>query len=127
MIDDNTTIEFIDVKKEKKENKRVHKNNLRDFLDGSLMTRELVIKNFRYLILLTILGVVLIANRYHAEKIVRESNKTQQIIKELRSESITVSSKLMEISRQSSVVKLVKEKKLELEELKEPVKKIIID
>ena len=124
MIDDSKTVEFIDAKKEKKNPKRAGKANLRNILDGSYMTRELVIKNFRYLILITVFGLVLIANRYHAEKIVRDINKIQLQIKELRSESITVSSKLMEISRQSSVAKLVKDRGLELEELKEPAKKI---
>jgi len=127
MNEDNKTIEFIDAKKEKKEQKKSGRNNLRDFLDGSLMTRELVMKNFRYLILLTVLGIILIANRYHAEKIARETNNIQHKIKELRAESITVSSKLMEISRQSSVSKLVNENGLELKELDEPAKKIVID
>ena len=124
MIDDSKTVEFIDAKKEKRNSKKTGKANLRTILDGSYMTRELVIKNFRYLILITVFGLILIANRYHAEKIVRDINKIQLRIKELRSESITVTSKLMEISRQSSVAKLVEERGLELKELKEPAKKI---
>jgi cell division protein FtsL len=127
MEDDNKTVEFIDAKNEKTANRKANKSNIRDLLDGSLMTRELVVKNFRYLLLLTGFGLVLIANRFHAEKIVRETNDIQQKIKELRSESITVSSELMEMSRQSSVLVLVQKKGLELKELDKPAKKIVID
>ncbi len=128
MEDDNRTVEFIDVEKEKKrEQKKPGKANLRNILDGSLMTRELVMKNYRYILLLTFLALILIANRYHAEKLVRETNTLQAKVKELRSESITVSSRLMEISRQSSVSELVEKRGLGLKELKEPAKKIVAD
>lgn len=128
MEEDDKTVEFVDAKKEKKKpKKKPGKANLRNILDGSLMTRELVVKNFRFLLLLTGLSLVLIANRYHAEKMVREKNGLQYKIKELRSESITVSSKLMELSRQSSVANLVEKKGLGLKELKKPAKKIAID
>jgi hypothetical protein len=127
MAESKTTVEFIEPKKEKKEQKKATQANLRDFLDGSFMTREIVMKNFRYLILVTFLGLILIANRYHAEKIVRETNKVQHTIKELKAESVTVSSRLIGISRQSSVAKLVENNGLELKELKKPAKKIVID
>ena len=124
---DKKTIEFIDARKEKKEQKRPGKANIRNILDGSLMTRELVMKNFQYLLLLTLLGLLLIANRYHAEKIVRESNTLQQEIKELRSVYITVSSELMEKSRQTSVSQLINKRGIGLKELDNPAKRLVID
>ena len=127
MEDDNRIIEFIDAKKEQKDQKKTGKANLRTILDGSYLTRELVVKNFRYLVLLTLLALILIANRYHAEKIVRETNRIEHSIKELRSESITISSKLMENSRQSSVSRLLRERGIALQELKEPAKKIVVE
>jgi hypothetical protein len=53
--------------------------------------------------------------------------KIQHEVKELRFESITTASGLMYISKQSEVARLVKEKKLGLEELIEPPSKIVIE
>ena len=111
-------------KKETKEKKGKRSGNIREVLDGSFMTREIVMKNFSYVLLIAFLALLLIANRYHAEKIVRDTNKTEELIKEYRSSSITISSKLMEKSKLSSVAKLVNDKGLELKEMEEPAKKL---
>ena len=59
-----------------------------------------------------------IGNRFHAEKITRESTRLQREVKDLRAEALSISADLMYISRQSEVYRLVKEKGLNLEELK---------
>lgn len=119
MVREKKSIEFIDEQKEQTESKRM---SVRGLIDGSLLTREAVIKQLPYIIFLTLLILIYIGNRYHAEKVVRKTVELQNKVRELRSEAITTSAELMFISKQSEVTKLVKRKNLELEELEKPPK-----
>ena len=105
-------IEFIDQKEEQKEEK---KGFLKGVLDGSLLARDVVAKQLPYIVFITFLAVIYIGNRYHAEKIVRETSRIQKEINELRAESITIAAELMDMSRQSEVEKIVNQKGLGLE------------
>ena len=98
---------------------------LRDLLDGNVLTRKAVLKQARFILLLVLIAFISIANRNHAEKTVIRLNRLQSDVKELRAESITISSDLVRISRQSEVVRLVRRYELDLEENLEPPKKLI--
>ncbi len=99
--------------------------SLRDLLDGNVLTRKTVMKQSRFILLLVIVAFLSIANRNHAEKTVIRLNRLQGDVKELRAQSITISSDLVRISRQSEVVRLVNRYELGLEENLEPPKKLI--
>lgn len=114
-------VEFVDQKVESRELKET---SLRDFLDGTIITRKNVVKQLPFIIFLCFLGIIYIGNRYHAEKVIREITQKQEQVKNLRAEEITTASELMKISRQSEVVKLVKEKNLGLVESTDPPAKI---
>jgi len=113
--------------KEKKKKNAKTGSFLKELMSGSMVTEKIILKNLWYIILITFLGAVYIGNRFHAERITREMAKLQLEVKELRSESLSVSADLMYISRQSEVVKLVKSKGLSLEELKTPPYKLLVD
>ncbi len=102
------------------------KSTLKSILDGSILTKDGVIDQLPYFGFLTLIAVFYIANRYHAESIVRETIKLQAEIKELRAESITSASKLMYVSKQSEVLRLVNKQNLGLKEAVEPPKKLVI-
>ena len=99
--------------------------SLRDLLDGNVLTRKAVLKQTRFILLLVLIAFISIANRNHAEKTVIRLNRLQSDVKEMRAESITISSDLVRISRQSEVVRLLKRYELGLEENLEPPKKLI--
>jgi hypothetical protein len=99
--------------------------SFRDLVDGNVLTRKAVLKQSRFIVLLVLIAFVSIANRNHAEKTVIRLNRLQRDVKELRSKSITISSDLVKISRQSEVVRLVNRYELGLEENLEPPKKLI--
>ncbi|MFH0759561.1 MAG: FtsL-like putative cell division protein [Bacteroidota bacterium] len=99
--------------------------SFRDLLDGNVLTRKSVIKQSRFILLLVLVAFVSIANRNQAEKTVIRLNQLQGDVKELRAKSITISSDLVRISRQSEVVRLVNRYELGLEENLEPPKKLI--
>lgn len=100
---------------------------LKELLSGSMVTEKIILKNLWYVLLLTLLAAIYIGNRFHAEKITRETTGLQREVKELRAESLSTSADLMYLSRQSEVFRLVKEKGLNLEELKTPPYKLLVD
>jgi len=100
--------------------------SFRDLIDGNVLTRKAVLRQSRFVLLLVLIAFASIANRNHAEKTVIRLNSLQQDVKELRSKSITISSDLVRISRQSEVVRLVNRYELELEENLEPPQKLIV-
>lgn len=100
--------------------------SLRDLLDGNVLTRQTVLKQTRFILLLVLVAFLSIANRNHAEKTVIQLNRLQSDVKELRAQSITISSGLVRISRQSEVVRLVNRYELGLKENLEPPKKLIV-
>jgi hypothetical protein len=118
------SVEFIEEKQERRENRF---GSIKDLLDGSLIANDFVIKQLPYIFFLVVLAFVYIANRYHAEKVVRASIELTQEISDLRAEAITTSSELMIISRQSEVARLVQKRGLGLKESIVPPKKIIIE
>ena len=99
--------------------------SLRDLLDGNVLTRKAVLKQSRFILLLVLIAFLSIANRNHAEKTVIQLNRLQSDVKELRARSISTSSELVRISRQSEVTHLVNRYELGLEENLEPPKKLI--
>jgi hypothetical protein len=123
METDDENIEFIDLQPEKKPG--IKGGSVMDFIDGSVLTRDFVIKQLPYIMFLAILAILYIGNRYHAEKLVRRTGELQSELKELRAEAITVSAELMHLSRQSEVLKLLRKNNLDLVESLEPPKKII--
>src|SRR5664279_510144 len=119
------------------ENKEVNKENtskqikpgsfIKEFLSGSMVSEKIILKNLGYISLITFLAAVYIGNRFHAEKITREETKLQREVKDLRAEALSTSADLMDISKQSEVFSMVREKGLNLEELKAPPFKLLVD
>ena len=124
MDNDRKNIDFIDVPADYREEKKFSAKSL---IDGSVLTKNWVVNQVPFIVFITFLAILYIANRYHAERIVRETVKIQREVKELRFESITKAADLMYISKQSEVARMVKEKIPGLEELVEPPSKIVIE
>ena len=113
--------EFTDITPPKKD-KKTRVNPLRDLITGNVLVRGYLLKHVPYLLLLVGLSFLYIANRYKNEKLAIEEQKLKEELKNLRSESITTAAELMRISRQSEVVRLVKDRGIELEESTVPPK-----
>jgi hypothetical protein len=100
---------------------------MKELLSGIIFSDIIVLKNLWYIIFLTILGAIYIGNRFHAEKITRESARLTREVKDLKAEALSTSANLMYVSKQSEVYRMVREKGLGLEELKTPPYKLIVD
>lgn len=113
------------VKTDKRQPKK-KKASIRDLIDGSILTREYVIDQMPYIFFLALIAMIYIGNKYDSEKMARDAVVIQNQIKELRCEKISIHSELDSLSKQSSVTKLINEKKLSIKQLVEPPKKIVI-
>jgi hypothetical protein len=118
---DNKNIEFIDQNQERKD---YRKARFKDVLDGSLLTRDNVVSQLPFVLFLTLLLVLYIGNRYHAERVIRQSLKLQTELKELRAKAISTASELEYLSNQSQVARLVEQKNIGLKYSDKPPVKI---
>lgn len=100
---------------------------IRELLSGSMISEKIILKNLGYVSLITLLAALYIGNRFHAEKLTRETGKLLKEVRDLRAESLSTSADLMDVARQSEVYRMVREKGLNLEELKTPPYKLLVN
>ncbi|HZH72976.1 MAG TPA: FtsL-like putative cell division protein [Mariniphaga sp.] len=99
---------------------------VKSFLGGTILTDERFTRQLPFLSLLVFFAFVLITNRNLAERTIRQIEQVQESINELRSESITLSARLMDASRPSEVVERVEDAGLGLQEPVKPAQKIVV-
>jgi len=116
-------IEFVDQKIEQKE---IRKGSVWDVFDGSLLTRDTVVRQLPFVLFITFLIILYIGNRYHAEKVIRETMQLQTELKELRARAISTASELEFISWQSEVAKMIDKRSMGLHEAVDPPVKITV-
>ena len=102
-------------------------NPIAALLSGRLLTQDAVIKHLPFLLFMAFIGLVYIANGYLAESSVRKINRTQQEIKELRSEQISMKSELNNTIIESELMKIIQERNMGLDESYDPPKKIVLE
>ena len=94
-------------------------------LSGSFLSGKKVTKQLPFILSLALLAMLYIANNYNSQKTAIEINRTLKEIEGLRYEYISTKANLMQISKQSEIVK-----RLETSGLKEarvPPDKIFIE
>lgn len=99
---------------------------MKPFIGGTILTDDRITKQLPFLLFLAFLGIMLIANRNWSERTIRQIEVLQDDLDELRSESITMSAKLMDASRPSEVAKKVEDANIGLQEPIKPPQKITI-
>lgn len=72
-----------------------------------IFTKDMAMKIMPYILFLTGVALVYIANSYYSEKTIRDIDKVTKELKTLRTEYITGKSELMFVSKQSEVAKAV--------------------
>ncbi len=90
-------------------------------IDGSILTREKVLKLLPFILFITLLAIIYIANSYHSLKTVKKIEVINKELIELRHEYVTTKSGLMYQSKQSMVAKRLAEYGIK-ESLRPPVK-----
>lgn len=110
------------------QNKNTRKRpGMKSFIGGTILTDERTLRQMPFVAFLAVLGLLLIANRNWSESTLREIVVLQEELEELRSESVTLSAKLMDASRPSEVAKRVEEAGIGLQEPMRPPQKITVE
>lgn len=98
--------------------------SMKELLDGKVLADTVIRKNMVFILFLTMLGLLYIANGYNTEKLHMQKVALERELVELRFESITTASELMKLSTQSEVLRRVRQEGLQLEESKVPPRKL---
>jgi len=113
--------DFVSPRQEKRE---AFEESVKELLDGRILADNVIRKNIGFILFLTLIGILYIANGYHMEKLHVRKVEMERKLVEMRFESITRASELMKISSLSNVLRRVHDSGLALEESKEPPVKI---
>ncbi len=99
--------------------------SLNSVFSGTFLSNEKVLKHIPFVLFLSVIAILYIANGYWADDKIRQVNKITSRLKELRSEFISTKSDLMFVSKQSEVAKAAE--KLGIKEPIAPPMKIVVD
>lgn len=100
------------------------RNILKTILNGSWLTRDFVYRQRILMLLIAVLVIIYIDNRYRSEKERALIVQLQKDVVEKRYEDLDVSAHLVEMSRQSHVIERLKEYNSNLKESNTPAVKI---
>lgn len=100
--------------------KRKKKLGLKGLFDGSILVNDYVTQQLPFALFVACLAILYIANRYSAERIVKNINELGKEVKELRSESIATASELMYKSKQSVIASECERRGMGIVEAVEP-------
>jgi len=112
---------------DRNQEKKKSRMSLKQILLGDLLTSRQFTRWMPVAGLLAFLGLIMISNRFHGEKVIRKMVILQDSVKNLRFESATIDAELMKLSRYSTVLRESEKRGLGLESPVEPPKKIKID
>ena len=93
-------------------------------LGGGILKEDFIVKHTRMIVLIVILLFFYISNRYTCAIKLREIDRLQEQLKEVKYESLSISAQLTGNTRPSQVEELVKRQGLELEKAKTPPYKL---
>jgi len=99
--------------------------SLNTVFSGTFLSNDSVVKHVPFILFLSVIAILYIANGYWADDKVRQVNKITSQLKELRSEFISTKSDLMFVSKQSEVAKAAE--KIGIKEPITPPMKIVVD
>lgn len=100
------------------------KQRIYDILKGKFLIADDAMKNWRMLLFLSFLAIIMIASSHNAESKVHEISKLNNQVRELRTQFVDGRTELMQLKMESSVIE-----KMEKKGIKRPTKppqKIIV-
>ncbi len=89
-------------------------------LGGGILKEDFIVRHTRMIILIVILILFFIGNRYTCLQKLREIDRLQQELRDVRFEALSISSELTGNSRQSQIEVLIEEQGIDLEGAKTP-------
>lgn len=89
-------------------------SSVRDILNGNILTKRFIQKQYGLLLLIAVLAFLYVDNRYYCETQLAKEIELKKKIQDVKYESLTISAELMQLSRQSNVLKMINERGVNL-------------
>lgn len=89
-------------------------------LGGGILKEDFILRHTRMIVLIVLLIFFFIGNRYTCMQKLREIDRLQQRLRDVRFEALSISSELTGHSRKSQIESLIEEQGIDLETAKEP-------
>lgn len=87
---------------------------------GGILKEDFIVRHTKMIVLVVVLIFIFIGNRYVCMQRLREIDRLQQQLRDVRFEALSISSELTGNSRQSQIELLIEEQGIELEAAKNP-------
>ena len=109
-----------EVQQHKQTKKREKRFSILYVLGGGILKEDFILEHTRMIVLLVVLAFFFIGNRYTCMQKLREIDRLNQRLRDVRFEALSISSELTGHSRQSQIEALVEEQGIDLEVAKNP-------
>ena len=109
-----------EVQQHKQTKKREKRFSILYVLGGGILKEDFIVKHTRMIVLIVLLLFFFIGNRYTCLQKLREIDRLQQRLRDVRFEELSISSELTGHSRQSQIELLIEEQGIDLETAKTP-------
>lgn len=93
-------------------------------LGGTILTEDFFLKNTRFMLVVFVIIVLYISNRYSCISKMAEIESLNKELKDVKYQSLTISSQLTSLSRQTQVKSLIDKNGIELQTPTTPTYKI---
>lgn len=93
-------------------------------LSGTILTEDFFVKNTRFIVVIFVITVLYISNRYSCISKLAEIESLKKELKDAKYESQTISSQLTALSRQTQVRSLLDKNGIDLKSPTEPSYKV---
>lgn len=93
------------------------KKNIYSILRGKFLISDDSFKNWRFILVISVLAIIMIASSHSADKKVHEIARLTNEVKELRSAFVDGRSKLMRLKMESSIINKVAKKDIQISEI----------
>ena len=100
------------------------KKSFYDIVKGKFLVSDDAFKNWRFIIFLSLLAIIMIASSHQADKKVHEIARLSNEVKELKSEYVDVRMQLMQSKMETKIIKAMANRGLFPSEI--PPQKVII-
>lgn len=93
-------------------------------LGGNILAEDIIVKNTRFIVVFIIILILYISNRFSCIDKMSQIETLQRELKDAKYESLTISAKLVGVSRETKVESLVNSKGVDIQLNTEPVYKV---
>ena len=114
--------QYKEIPARKPTNNRNFRRFARGFMSGNLLRMPEVQRQLKYALIVALFMLLYIANGYYTQKLNRRYSRLNNEVKELRTKSLSLSEMRMTATRQSEIMRALREYGVELEESVVPPK-----